>query len=218
MKYVPPIGAAEGEPYVDANPASGVQGSPVPAAAIEHAMREVVEVITAAGITPDGEDLTQLRQAIETLIAAGLPDLTALLAHLTDTSDPHATIAALLASANAWTAAQAYTPVDLPIAADGSVTWDVSAAPVAKLPLTEDVTAISLTNAQPGCSYELTVIQDATGGRSVAWPGAWRWPGGSAPDVSSDPYAEDLLMLSVRDSGGTPLIRACAAQAFAEVS
>lgn len=89
MKYVPPIGAAEGEPYVDANPQSGIEGSPVPAAAIEHAMREVVEVITAAGLNPDGEDLTQLRQAIESLIAAGVPDLSALLAHLTDSANPH---------------------------------------------------------------------------------------------------------------------------------
>jgi|GEM_PF-3007764 len=129
-----------------------------------------------------------------------------------------ARIAALLASANEWQAAQAYTPVNLPIAVDGSVTWDVAAAPVAVLTLTEDVTAITLTNAQPGASYELTIQQDATGGRSVAWPGAWRWPGGIAPDVSSDPYAEDLLLLSVRDSGGTPLIRACAAQAFVEVA
>jgi hypothetical protein len=217
MKYVPPIGGAEGDSYVDANPASGVQGSPVPAAAIEHAMREVVEVITAAGLTPDEEDLTQLRQAIAAMIAAGVPDLSALLAHLSDTSDPHGTIAALLAAANVWSAAQRYAPGDLAIAS-GAVAWDAAAAPVAMLTLTEDVTAITLTGEQPGCSYELTILQDATGGHSVTWPSAWRWPGGSAPDMSADGGAEDVITLSVRDHSGTPVVRAVAAQAFAEVS
>ncbi len=214
MKYVPPIGGAEDDSYVDANPASGIAGSPVPAAAIEHAMREVVEVITAVELTPSESDLTQLRQAIAIMIAAGIPDLTALLAHLTDTSDPHETAAALLSAANAWTAAQRYAPAALAIDA-GAVAWDAAAAPVAVLTLTEDVTAIALTGAQPGCSYELTVIQDATGGRTVTWPSAWRWPGGSAPDVSSEAGVEDLLMISVRSGG---VIRAVAAQAFAEVS
>jgi hypothetical protein len=80
------------------------------------------------------------------------------------------------------------------------------------------VTAITLTGEQPGCSYELTILQDATGGHSVTWPSAWRWPGGSAPDMSADGGAEDVITLSVRDHSGTPVVRAVAAQAFAEVS
>lgn len=169
------------------------------------------------GVVDDGDlDKVEagLLAAIEAIVAAGVPDLTALLAHLTDTSDPHETIIALLAAANSWSAAQCYAPEALVIAS-GSVAWDAAAAPVAVLTLTEDVTAIALTGAQPGCSYELTVIQDATGGRTVTWPSAWRWPGGSAPDVSADAGAEDLLMLSVRSGG---VIRAVVAQAFAEVS
>jgi hypothetical protein len=90
----------------------------------------------------------------------------------------------------------------------------MSAAPVAVLTLSEDVTAINVTNAVAGSSCELTIIQDATGGRTVTWPAAWRWPGGSAPDVTSDAGGEDLLLVSVRSG----MIRACAAQAFAEVS
>ncbi|MQY50188.1 phage tail protein [Rhodocyclus gracilis] len=71
MKYVPPIGAAAGAPYVDGNPASGVEGSPVPCAAIEHPMREIEAVITGAGLAPATGDLTQLRQAIAKMIQAG---------------------------------------------------------------------------------------------------------------------------------------------------
>lgn len=71
MEYVPPIGGAPNDPYIDANPSLGVEGSAVPAASIEHVMREVVKVIEEAGLVPDAEDLTQLSQAIVALIAAG---------------------------------------------------------------------------------------------------------------------------------------------------
>lgn len=73
MEYVEPIGGAADDPYVDANPSSGIEGSPVPAAAIEHPLREIVEVIKhylGAG-APDSGDLTQLRQAIETAVEEG---------------------------------------------------------------------------------------------------------------------------------------------------
>ena len=71
MKYTPPIGGAANDPYVDANPATGVEGSPVPAAAIEHPQREIANVITAAGLTPDVGDLTQLYQAIQRIAVGG---------------------------------------------------------------------------------------------------------------------------------------------------
>ncbi|SLN77631.1 hypothetical protein [Oceanibacterium hippocampi] len=65
MEYQAPIGAADpDDPYVTGNPATGVEGSPVPAEAIEHPMREVVNAIAAAGLAPAAADLTQLAQAI----------------------------------------------------------------------------------------------------------------------------------------------------------
>lgn len=72
MKYVQPFGEVANAPYVNANPATGTRGSVVPAEAIEHVMREIVEVILHANLTPDGNDLTQLRQAIQSLIQAAL--------------------------------------------------------------------------------------------------------------------------------------------------
>ena len=68
MKYIPPIGGAANDSYVDGNPAGGVEGSPVPAAAIEHPQREIEAVIAAAGLVPAVGDLTQLRQAISKMI------------------------------------------------------------------------------------------------------------------------------------------------------
>lgn len=67
-------------PYVDGNPAAGIQGSIVPAASVEFDQREVVEVITRANVRgysdftgtpcaiPSNADLTQLRKAIEGFI------------------------------------------------------------------------------------------------------------------------------------------------------
>lgn len=64
MKYVQPIGGAVNDPYVDANPGTGTEGSAVPAAAIEHPMREILAVITAAGIAPSEANLSQLLAAL----------------------------------------------------------------------------------------------------------------------------------------------------------
>jgi hypothetical protein len=71
MQYVPPLGEANpNASYKDRNTAAGQPGSRVPAPAVEHVMREVVAVIVDAGITPSGEDLTQLLQAIDLKISA----------------------------------------------------------------------------------------------------------------------------------------------------
>ena len=72
MKYNPPTGSVDpNAPYVGKNPAIGQQGSKVPPAAIEHVQREILAVIDAAGITPSESVLTQLRDAIQAMIASG---------------------------------------------------------------------------------------------------------------------------------------------------
>jgi hypothetical protein len=74
MEYTQPIGEVAGAPYVDGDPIADIPGSAVPAAAIEHPMREIVEVITAlGGLTPDADDLTQLRQSIAAYIGRQVP-------------------------------------------------------------------------------------------------------------------------------------------------
>lgn len=71
MRYTPPIGGEPDDPYVDGNPLAGIEGSAVPAASIEDPQREIVDVIEAlGGLTPDPEDLTQLRQAISAYVAS----------------------------------------------------------------------------------------------------------------------------------------------------
>jgi len=91
MRYVPPVGAIDpAAPYIDGNPSAGVKGSAVPAAAIEHPQREILAVIEAAGLEPNTEDLTQLRQAVWALIDGGVA------AHEARTDNPHDVLAVQL--------------------------------------------------------------------------------------------------------------------------
>ncbi|WP_018125858.1 hypothetical protein [Desulfovibrio oxyclinae] len=115
-----------------------------------------------------------------------------------------------IAVPNLWTAPQEYEQTALVIEA-GVVTWDMAAAPRAMLTLTSNVTAISITNPGPG---ELTLAQDATGDRSVAWPASIRWPGGAAPAVTDEPGAEDVVTFFER--GG--VLRGTALQNFKAVA
>lgn len=67
MKYNPPAGSQDPDAkYVTGQPGK-VRGSAVPAEAVEHPQREIVEVIRQAGLTPSGDDLTQLWQALQAL-------------------------------------------------------------------------------------------------------------------------------------------------------
>jgi hypothetical protein len=67
MKYNQPFDQPSNPnaPYVDGNPAAGIQGSIVPAAAIEYDQREIVNTISAVGLSPTNADLTQLLQALK---------------------------------------------------------------------------------------------------------------------------------------------------------
>lgn len=73
MKYNPPAGSQDPDAkYVTGQPGK-VRGSAVPAEAVEHPQREIVEVIKQAGLTPSGDDLTQLFQAIGEIISTKAP-------------------------------------------------------------------------------------------------------------------------------------------------
>ena len=67
MKYVPPYGmeATPDAPYINGNPATGTMGSIPPAASIEYPQREIVKIITEAGLTPDNADLEQLMKSMK---------------------------------------------------------------------------------------------------------------------------------------------------------
>jgi hypothetical protein len=67
MKYNQPFDQPSNPnaPYIDGNPAAGIQGSIVPAAAVEYPQREIVNTIQAAGLTGTNADLNQLLEALK---------------------------------------------------------------------------------------------------------------------------------------------------------
>lgn len=73
MRYNPPAGSQDPDAkYVTGQPGKA-RGSAVPAEAVEHPQREIVEVIKQAGLTPSGDDLTQLWQALGALFRQKVP-------------------------------------------------------------------------------------------------------------------------------------------------
>ena len=77
MRYHPPLGVSDPDaPWLNGVPGQQ-RGSAVDSKAIEYPMREIVNVITSAGLTPTDENLAQLTEAIGRLIAAKVPEVLA---------------------------------------------------------------------------------------------------------------------------------------------
>ena len=45
------------------------------------------------------------------------------------------------------------------------------------------------------CAVQLILVQDATGSRTVTWPATVKWPGGTAPTLSTGAAAVDIISL-----------------------
>lgn len=184
MKYLPPIGGGPDDPYVDAAPAVGEEGSIPPAAAIEHPMREIIAVIEAAGLVPDSGDLTQLGQAIAALIVAGVGALPDGLAYL--------------AAAQAWTKGQRSAPVAIN---DAAPAIDLAASNVFHWTLSGNRTLPLPASIGAGQSGVIWLVQDATGGRTLAFNAVWKFGGGTLPVLSTGAGAIDLLVYETDPTG-----------------
>ncbi|KAF5074260.1 hypothetical protein DSECCO2_183670 [anaerobic digester metagenome] len=129
MDYATPIGQeAQGEAaiYIDGNPEAGIEGSAVPAKAIEPSMRELIHLIRFAGLTPSGTDLEQVRKAIGMLIESATPGLATLLQPglvMPDGSTTTVNTSGILSSlgATSWSETVDYTSPILVIGPDGAV-------------------------------------------------------------------------------------------------
>lgn len=95
-------------------------------------------------------------------------------------------------TAQQWTAAQTCARQALAIDS-GSVAWDLSSAQSAVLTLTGNATLANPGSQQAGGTYQLMVVQDATGGRTLDFGTAYKWPGGEAPTITADADAVDIL-------------------------
>ena len=71
-----------------------------------------------------------------------------------------------------------------------TVDWNSGQKPTAVLGI--DPTLTFTAPAGVG-NFLLRVVQDGTGGRTVTWPASVKWPGGTAPTLSSGANAEDII-------------------------
>lgn len=103
------------------------------------------------------------------------------------------------------------------VAASGAAVTlpDVSTATMHRVTLTANTT-ITLPTPGAGKSFTVELVQDATGGRTVAWAtpsGAVRWPGGTAPTITATANAIDVITFAC--IGGNNWYGFVAGQAFA---
>jgi hypothetical protein len=96
-----------------------------------------------------------------------------------------------LATAQDFTAQKAFTTATLTDAA--TIAWNLDTAQVATVTLGANRTLGNPTNMKNGGTYIVIVKQDGTGGRTLGYGSAYRWPGGVAPVLSVPPNSTDII-------------------------
>ena len=76
---------------------------------------------------------------------------------------------------------------------DGSTTIDWKLGNKFKFTFGAQNDTFTFTAPTNPCNIILVLIQDGTGGRTATWPGAVKWPGGTAPTLSTGSAAVDLV-------------------------
>jgi hypothetical protein len=118
---------------------------------------------------------------------------------------------ASVASTNVFTKNQSVSPFALTSGA--SIALDASQSNIFKLTLAINSTLTNPTNPTDGMVLNIRIKQDATGGRTLAYGTAFKWPGGTVPSLSTAANAVDLISMQY-DS--TDAVWACVMQkAFA---
>lgn len=88
----------------------------------------------------------------------------------------------------------------------GALKIILSVGNVFAVTLTADVknlTFESAPEAGKAGSFTLILVQDETGGRNISWPKAVKWPGGTAPAISTEPNGDTVLRFVTLDGGVT---------------
>lgn len=87
---------------------------------------------------------------------------------------------------------QTFSPLQTLV--DGAnIPWDVSTRQVAQVTLEGNRTLDNPTNLQAGATYILIVRQDGIGNRTLAYGSAYKFPGGTAPTLSTAVNAIDII-------------------------
>lgn len=90
----------------------------------------------------------------------------------------------------------------------GTLTLDLAQTKAFEITLTENITTVALLNPVPSGTfgeYVIKFVQDGTGSRTVTgWPAAVKWPGGTAPTITTTATTgTDTIRLRTWDGGTT---------------
>jgi hypothetical protein len=97
---------------------------------------------------------------------------------------------AKLAVAQEYTAAHNFNATTL--TSGNSIAWDLSSNQVARLVLSTNGTMADATNKVDGATYILLVTQ-GTGSNTLAWNATYKWPGGTAPTLTTGSAKNDIF-------------------------
>ena len=114
-------------------------------------------------------------------------------------------------SATKVSASVGYSPT-LTLTDGTTVSWNTAQGQTAKITLGGNRTMAAPTNLLDGAFYNLQVIQDGTGSRTMSWNSVFKWIGGAAPDLSTTAGANDFFTFR---SDGTNLYEQGRAQGVA---
>lgn len=169
------------------------EGTMVPSS-INNSLRSMMSLLAKmnAGTQPLADTFTvadpaDLTKAVR--IDAG--NITTATTRVLTAPDADATIAGL-SLAQEFTKTQNFDATTLTDAA--SISWDASANQVTSVTLTDNRTLAAPTNLVDGGVYTIMVIQDGTGSRTLSYNAVFKFAGGTAPTLTTDASAKDILV------------------------
>ncbi|NDC49300.1 MAG: hypothetical protein EBZ61_09540, partial [Micrococcales bacterium] len=92
---------------------------------------------------------------------------------------------AVVNTAQEYTAAHNFNATSLTISTGSTIAWDLATNQVAKLTVTTNSTLSTPTNPVDGATYMLVVTQGTAGNNTLSFSTAYKFPGGSAPVLST---------------------------------
>jgi len=97
---------------------------------------------------------------------------------------------AVVNTAQEYTAAHNFNATTL--TSGNSIAWDLSSNQVTRLVLSTNGTMADATNKVDGSTYILIVTQ-GTGSNTLAWNATYKWPGGTAPTLTTGSAKSDIF-------------------------
>jgi hypothetical protein len=161
---------------------------------------------TVLGAASPADIATAISNLVDSSPGA-LDTLNELAAALGDDANFAATMNAALAARAQLAAAQSFTKAQrgavVALADGATITPDFALANNYSVTLGGNRTLAAPTNLVAGQSGIITITQDATGSRTLAFASAWKFAGGAAPSLTTAANAVDELAYYVKPGGAT---------------